>query len=124
MKTSVLAVTLVAALLSGAKAHPPAPGDPGADRRDHLLGELACVACHSPLAPAATVRTLSPDSGPAQDAGAFKPAAFDADSVPLGPLATKMSVRDLSRFLMDPLLVRPSGRMPSLRLSPIEAWEV
>jgi mono/diheme cytochrome c family protein len=47
-----------------------------------------------------------------------------AQIVPLGDLAAKYSVPSLSRFLLDPLQARPSGRMPSLNLTREEAGAI
>jgi mono/diheme cytochrome c family protein len=45
--------------------------------------------------------------------------------VPLSDsLATKYSLRSLSMFLLAPHLVRPAGRMPSLKLKPQEAADI
>ena len=93
--------------------HPhPATAAPGAE--EHQLrhgGELfhttGCVACHAPNenAPGATgdFRSLAPES------------------IPLGDLARKTTADEMAKFLMDPVKVRPSGRMPSLGLSGAEA---
>lgn len=45
-------------------------------------------------------------------------------SVPLGDLGAKYPVPALSAFLLDPMKVRPSGRMPGLNLSPEEAGQL
>lgn len=66
---------------------------------EKLYHSVGCVACHSP-------------------GGRDKPEAGD---VPLGALARKTSVDQLADFLIDPLRIRPSGRMPSLGLTPGEA---
>lgn len=44
--------------------------------------------------------------------------------MPLGQLATKYSLSSLIQFLADPHHVRPSGRMPSLNLTPAEARDI
>ncbi len=64
-----------------------------------LFGKVGCAACHGPLG---------------------KP-PFEGD-VPLPDLKAKYaSAASLARFLLDPLAVRPSGRMPKLNLTPAEA---
>jgi mono/diheme cytochrome c family protein len=77
----------------------------------HLVG---CVMCHAP------------EDG-------VRPAAFpervempvpSGQSVPLGDLAAKYTRAGLVGFLLDPLLVRPSGRMPSFHLEPAEASDI
>ena len=45
-------------------------------------------------------------------------------SVPLGDLAKKTTVAELAAFLRDPLKTRPSGRMPSLKLTEAEATSI
>src|SRR5262249_44611461 len=51
-------------------------------------------------------------------------ATLRANSVPLGNLAKKTTVEQLAKFLMDPLKVRPSGRMPALNLTEAEATPI
>lgn len=45
-------------------------------------------------------------------------------AMPLGKLDQKYSLSSLINFLSDPHLVRPSGRMPSLNLTPEEARDI
>lgn len=66
---------------------------------EKLYHSVGCVACHSP-------------------GGRDKPGGGD---VPLGALARKTSVDQLAEFLVDPLSIRPAGRMPSLGLTSGEA---
>jgi cytochrome c551/c552 len=82
----------------------------------HMAG---CVACHQPFTP--------PPKHKKDPAAAIieeddkKVRRPETPSVPLGDLGRKTTVDALARFLTDPLTVRPSGRMPSLGLSPTEA---
>lgn len=78
-----------------------------------LFHRVGCVACHAPQ--------QAPPSH--EDEAAPKPdfAALARDSVPLGNLARKYTVAELAAFLRNPLKSRPSGRMPSLRLTDTEA---
>lgn len=88
-----------------AATEPAANIDEGKERY-HALG---CVQCHAPFdAPAGRDEEM---------------VGIAAGSVPLG-VATKYSVAELSRFLMDPLKSRPGGRMPSLGLSQSEAESI
>ncbi len=64
-----------------------------------LFHTVGCVACHSP--------EVAIDS--------------KIPAVPLPNLAMKTTVEALSAFLLDPLKVRPGGRMPSLHLTTDEA---
>jgi mono/diheme cytochrome c family protein len=61
-----------------------------------LYHRVGCVACHG----------RRDDNGNA--------AKVLADSVPLGDLRAKYSIRSLAAFLENPQAVRPSGRMPGL----------
>jgi hypothetical protein len=47
-----------------------------------------------------------------------------SQSIPLGDLARKYPASELARLLRDPLVHRPSGRMPSMNLSPAEAGAI
>jgi mono/diheme cytochrome c family protein len=67
-----------------------------------LFHNIGCVACH---APEGKTDTKIP-------------------SVPLPNLAMKTSVGQLTQFLMDPLKVRPAGRMPNLELTHSEAQSI
>ena len=70
-----------------------------------VFHSVGCVACHAP-----------------RDAtGNEKPSP---NSTPLGRLANKYSVESLTSFLEDPLSVRPSGRMPNMKLSYVEAYQI
>jgi mono/diheme cytochrome c family protein len=79
-----------------------------------LYHTVGCVQCHAPL------------ELPANPAGNAKTEfeQLQQTSVPLGPLASKYSVNELAAFLKDPLKTRPAGRMPSLKLSDLEARAV
>lgn len=68
-----------------------------------LYHEVGCVACHGP------------QEGNMAGSGQWKP---------LGDLTAKYSVPSLTAFLQDPLKVRASGRMPSLRLSSADAGKI
>lgn len=86
-----------------------------------LYHRTGCVACHAPQEPAAL---LFPEieSGPTDpDATRFMMAKLEQSSVPLGDLRGKYLAQGLTAFLLDPLAVRPAGRMPSLRLTEQEA---
>ncbi|PQO42448.1 PA14 domain-containing protein [Blastopirellula marina] len=68
-----------------------------------LFHEVGCVACHGPR------------EGSGVDIAGLKP---------LGNLEAKYSVPSLTTFLQDPLKVRASGRMPSLRLESGDAGKI
>lgn len=71
-----------------------------AKRGEQIFHDVGCAACHG-----------SRKKG-------VEPLAF---AVPLGDPAAKYTVTSLAHFLVDPLKVRPSGRMPKLRLTDDEA---
>ena len=72
-----------------------------AEEGERLFHSVGCVACHSPR----------DESGEAVMAD---------DSVPLGDLEQRYNTRSLSEFLRAPHKVRPSGRMPDMKLNPRE----
>ena len=74
-----------------------APDAVAAELGDRLFHSVGCVACHSP-----------------RDAEGQE--IFKDKSVPLGDLEKKYSQKSLVEFLQRPHSVRPSGRMPDLRL--------
>lgn len=87
-----------------------------------LYHQVGCVACHAPQEPASAFRAgAETDGAVSRSNDQAGLAALQADSVPLGNLAKKTTVEELAKFLMNPFQIRPSGRMPSLNLSDIEA---
>jgi len=84
------------------------PGEPpqtygrygAGERGEKLFHSVGCVGCHDPQG-----KEL-------------------ADSIPLGDLPSKYTLASLSKFLLNPLHVRKSGRMPSLNLSSTEAGDI
>ncbi len=70
-----------------------------------LFQSVGCVACHAPRDQAAVEIPYS-------------------DSLPLGDLTPKYSVDGLVTFLENPHVVRPSGRMPNMRLTHFEAQDL
>ena len=71
-------------------------------RGESIYHRVGCVACHAP------------QNG----------SAMPIDSVPLPRLDKKWAFMGLKNFLLDPLSVRPSGRMPSMNLTEREAADV
>ena len=79
-----------------------AAGGSAPAKAKEIFNRVGCAACHSPL------------DGPA------RPGA-----VPLPDLKAKYATPvALAAFLLDPLTVRPSGRMPKLNLTPAEAMAI
>ncbi len=72
-------------------------------RGQELFHQVGCAACHG-----------SPQPG----------APRLATSVPLPNVMEKYTLPSLTQFLLDPLHVRPAGRMPGLNLSGAEARDI
>ena len=97
-----------------------------------LYHQSGCVACHEPATDYETAEAaqtpidqlleqLDPEELEEMGLGsALRP----VKSVPHGDLAGKYSRRSLTHFLLNPERVRPSGRMPNMKLSPMEAAHV
>ncbi|MFM8879484.1 MAG: hypothetical protein ACKOKG_10200, partial [Verrucomicrobiota bacterium] len=81
------------------------------DQGRALYHTVGCVACHAP--------ETRPE-GVTEET--FK--EIRSQSIPLGDLARKYPASELVRFLRDPLVHRPSGRMPSMNLTPGEAGAI
>lgn len=81
-----------------------------------LFHKVGCVACHAPA-------ELPPKSA-GDERSRAELASLAKDSIALGDLASKTTVRELADFLMNPLKTRPSGRMPSFKLSRPEAHNI
>jgi mono/diheme cytochrome c family protein len=106
-------VEALVAYLSGMKWDMPQVPAGDAERGKDLYHKVGCVACHEP---AKDVRP--PKVAP--DAELEKPGNA---SVPIA-LADAYSFTSLSYFLQHPLAVRPSGRMPDMRLTEQEASDI
>ena len=81
------------------------PDAVAAEHGQRLFLSRGCVACH-PTPEGAT-------SGP-----------LTRSSVPLVALESKYNFQSLSGFLQEPHQIRPSGRMPNLRLNPQDAERI
>lgn len=92
-------------------------------RGQDLYHTVGCVACHEPFAPPPKQKTDLPPGLEIEELVQLNlpGTASLRSSVPLGQLAQKTTVDQLAAFLMNPLHVRPSGRMPSLKLKSGEA---
>lgn len=73
-----------------------------------LFHTIGCVACHAP--------EVAKGGADAEVVSHLK-----RESVPFPNLANKMTVDELSKFLLNPVKYRHSGRMPSMNLSEREA---
>ncbi|QDV44657.1 Cytochrome c [Stieleria neptunia] len=103
-----------------------------ADRGSKLYHAVGCVACHDPDANYETVESKASaidelieqlDPEEIADLG-LASEARPVDSVPHGDLVSKYSLRSLTMMLLNPTKTRPSARMPSLRLTPLEAADI
>lgn len=79
-----------------------------------LFHTIGCVACHAPEA----------GFKPPRAAEGAATTELIVPSVPLGELAEKYTPGGLTRFLLDPLRVRPAARMPHFAMSDEEARNV
>ena len=78
-----------------------------------LYHTVGCVACHAPEESWQSVMGV--------EKAEINPELLGTNSIPLGPLPTKMTVGQLAKFLRDPAKYRKSGRMPSSKLAESEA---
>lgn len=80
------------------------PGDTSAlNRGKELFHSIGCTACHSPRIDGIELK---------------------ATSVPLGDISSKYTLESLSKFLNNPLSVRPSGHMPRMVANYTEARDL
>ena len=82
-----------------------APDAVAAERGEKLFHSVGCAACHSP-----------------RDAGGKE--IMPKNSVPLGAMEGKYSIRSLAEFLKRPDVAHPSGRMPVMGLPDAEVERV
>lgn len=78
---------------------------------ESLFHSVGCVACHAP-------QELPPKK---EDHTLAELAKLQAGSAPLAKLSEKYALDDLADFLVDPVKFHPGGRMPSQRLTKVEA---
>jgi cytochrome c len=95
-------------------------------RGEELFHKVGCVACHEPRRRASTQPGTSPAAALDDASGEDRPPIdLGTASVPLGhALHEKYSIPGLAQFLLDPLAIRPSGRMPRLNPSQSEALDL
>ncbi|WP_105334579.1 cytochrome c4 [Blastopirellula marina] len=98
----------------------PEPSQAGSlDQGKKLFHTVGCVACHGPREvpiQEADEEEEDYDDEEFLDRPKFAPIAVSLDHVP-----AKYDVDSLGAFLFQPLLVRPSGRMPDMKLTREEA---
>ncbi len=95
-----------------------------------LYHQVGCVACHDADKELAVESSSAIDQW-IEDLDAdeiaklgLSSAARAVPSVPLGDLKSKYTVAGLTHFLLDPTQFRPAGRMPALKLSPVESADI
>ncbi|HEV7868480.1 MAG TPA: c-type cytochrome [Chthoniobacteraceae bacterium] len=116
---AVAADALTHYLLSLQPADPPpaAPADAILVKQgEQLYHRVGCVQCHAPK--------ILPDKIEDRSAASEELERLQSSSVPLGPVAEKYTVASLAAFLLDPVKIRPSGRMPAMKLSAEEALAI
>lgn len=79
-----------------------------------LFHSVGCVACHNPREAMNREDTVDED----------EKEIVKVVGVDLGHLTTKYSHKSLSDFLFQPLRVRSSGRMPDMKLTPVESQAI
>ncbi len=97
-----------------------------------LYHQVGCVACHAADADYETVEIkpspldqLLEQLDPQELAEMGLAAkARRVESIPLGDLPAKSTRQSLTFFLLDPEKTRPAGRMPSLKLEPVDAADI
>lgn len=127
---------LTAFLTQGASWRATAVGVDAVRRGEELFHSIGCAACHSDQRSEELINQIrrgrhasgSPTDADADDDepqvatdSGYVPPPF---AMPLGKLDQKYSLSSLINFLNDPHAVRPSGRMPSLNLTPEEARDI
>lgn len=95
-----------------------------------LFHSVGCVACHGPQEAfsgnAPVIRPGYEDDEDEDDdspSSAAKP-AIEPDIISLEHVREKYSLRSLADFLFHPLTVRSSGRMPDMKLTPVESQAI
>jgi mono/diheme cytochrome c family protein len=110
--------------LGGEPTPPPAPGAASSFQWQQgrvLYHQIGCVACHPPYEGPRALFGLAGGGPSDPDAIQYVLRQLQDSSQPLPNLAAKYKPAGLVRFLLDPLEVRPGGRMPALNLTEAEA---
>lgn len=124
---------LVAFLTDGANWRPGAVGADAVRRGEALFHRVGCASCHGDQRDPETIRQLrlglnpvNPDDEEDEEKKDVPAEDWKAPDfvMPLGKLDDKYTLSSLIDFLRNPHAVRPSGRMPSLNLSPEEARDI
>ena len=97
-----------------------------------LMHQRGCVTCHEPAADYeggvqsnSSLEQMLDDLDPAEIARlGLTHAARTIPSIPMANLKDKYSRQGLAMFLYDPASVRPSGRMPNMKLRTADAADI
>lgn len=91
------------------------------DKGNELFHTVGCVACHGPR------ETQTPDAyrdSEFDEEDLVERPTFEPHTKSLDHVASKYSADSLSAFLFQPLKIRPSGRMPDMKLTREEAVSI
>ncbi len=103
------------------------------ERGRKLYHSIGCVACHALDSEFQSPKTIQTDLDRKIESLGLEPDELESMGlvvskpvrpVPMSQVSMKYNQRSLSMFLIAPDLVRPGGRMPSLKLRPHEAADI
>ncbi len=125
-QTTADAITHYLASISTSAWRATGPDMTASARGEELFHKIGCVGCHAPRREATSQPGVSAAAAVHDEAEEDRPPIDLAlASVPLSrKLHEKYSITGLAQFLLDPLAVRPSGRMPRLNLAQAEAIDL
>jgi mono/diheme cytochrome c family protein len=129
MERTQIAEALTHFLVAQSKGvfHTEAAGPSDRQQGKELFHSLGCVACHGPkeaLSESQQRPKRNDEDDVDEDPILAARKLIKPNAVPLGHVGRKYSVRSLSEFLFQPLRVRPSGRMPDMKLTPAESLSI
>ncbi len=90
------------------------------ERGSALFHSIGCIACHTPQ----KSPSMSHNSIEDETTSAVTQTEVKLPSVPLPDLRAKTNRASLTQFLLEPHALRPSGRMPNMKLSQKEAEDI
>ncbi|MFO0939996.1 MAG: c-type cytochrome [Pirellulales bacterium] len=94
-------------------------------RGNELFHTIGCVACHGPKEAASKSAELTVDDEEEElDPVRAARKRVSPSAINLSHISSKYTVKSLSEFLFQPLKVRSSGRMPDMKLTPVEALAI
>ena len=134
LKSDPATIDAITAFLSqGSAWRATAVGVDAVRRGEELFHQVGCAACHADQRSDDVIdqlrRGISVGQAKEEDEEDAEPKAENkwtrpGFAMPLGKLDQKYSLSSLINFLREPHTVRPSGRMPSLNLTPEEARDI